>query len=83
MYLPVSCTQIPWQSLQTIRTVPFGTIHGVPYHHAASFSTCLYPTTCNHPQANLMVAALKRHVGFGGTTHMDEWSTKMAFETIA
>jgi hypothetical protein len=35
------------------------------------------------PQANLMVAALKRHVGFGGTTHMDEWSTKMAFETIA
>ena len=48
-----------------------------------SYSTCPYPAACHMPQANLMVAALKRHVGFGGTTRMDEWSTKMAFETIA
>ncbi len=34
-------------------------------------------------QADLMVAALERHVGFGGTTGMDEWSAKLAFETIA
>ena len=33
--------------------------------------------------ANLMIAAMKRDVGFGGVAQIDEWSTKMAFETIA
>jgi cytochrome P450 len=34
-------------------------------------------------QADLMVAALERHIGFGGTTSMDEWLAKMSFEIIA
>ena len=34
-------------------------------------------------QADLMVAALERHIGFGGTTSMDEWLAKMSCEIIA
>ena len=34
-------------------------------------------------QADKLVAALKRDVGHGGSTYIDAWVTKMAFETIA
>jgi len=34
-------------------------------------------------QADKLVEALKREVGYGGVTHIDKWVTKMAFETIA
>lgn len=33
--------------------------------------------------ANLMITAMKTDIGFGGVAQIDEWSTKMAFETIA
>lgn len=39
------------------------------------------PMMCE--QADLLVKALKRDVGYGGTTYIDTWVTKMAFETIA
>ncbi|CAE7217051.1 FUM6, partial [Symbiodinium pilosum] len=34
-------------------------------------------------QADMLIAALKRDVGHGGSTYIDAWVTKMAFETIA
>ena len=41
----------------------------------------IMPMMCE--QADLLVKALKRDVGYGGTTYIDTWVTKMAFETIA
>merc|ERR1712117_139975 len=34
-------------------------------------------------QADLLMACLKREVGYGGVCHIDHWVTKLAFETIA
>mmetsp|Transcript_43732 Transcript_43732/g.126318 ORF Transcript_43732/g.126318 Transcript_43732/m.126318 type:complete len:536 (+) Transcript_43732:40-1647(+) len=41
----------------------------------------MFPVMCE--QADKLVEALKRDVGYGGVTHIDKWVTKMAFETIA
>jgi len=41
----------------------------------------MMPLMCS--QADKLVETLKREVGFGGTTPIDTWVTKMAFETIA
>uniref|UniRef100_A0A7S0FJV0 Cytochrome P450 n=1 Tax=Pyrodinium bahamense TaxID=73915 RepID=A0A7S0FJV0_9DINO len=41
----------------------------------------LMPAMCD--QADKLVNALKREVGYGGSAYIDGWVTKMAFETIA
>ncbi|CAJ1326795.1 unnamed protein product [Effrenium voratum] len=60
-----------WQTAHNILKTPFST----------KGMKAMMPMMCN--QADLLVAALKRHVGYGNATYIDSWVTKMAFETVA
>ncbi|CAK9001814.1 unnamed protein product [Durusdinium trenchii] len=60
-----------WQVAHRILISPFS-VRGV---------RGIMPMMCD--QADLLIKAMKRDVGYGGTTYIDTWVVKMAFETIA
>ncbi|CAJ1335055.1 unnamed protein product, partial [Effrenium voratum] len=62
---------VKWQVAHRVLIQPFS-VRGV---------RGVMPLMCE--QADQLMKAMKRDVGYGGTTYIDTWVTKMAFETIA